>query len=162
MTLTTLKDALHEELKDLYSAEQQLVAALPVLAASATDPALKAGFEEHLAQTETHVKRLEQAFQLMGQEAEAHTCQAMKGLIKEGNEIAGEQAESTVLDAMLIAAAQKVEHYEIASYGTVCTWAEMVGLDEIKELLGQTLEEEKATDEKLTSLAEASVNANAE
>jgi ferritin-like metal-binding protein YciE len=161
MELKSLKDALHEELCDLLSAETQLTKALPKMAEAASNPDLKAGFEEHLQQTQGHIERLNQAFKLLGAKAEQQTCEAMKGLIKEGDSIMQEKADSDVLDAMLIAAAQKVEHYEIASYGTVCTWAEQLGLDDVKELLGETLEEEEATDEKLTALAESSINASA-
>jgi ferritin-like metal-binding protein YciE len=158
MGLETLKDALHEELCDLLSAETQLTKALPKMAKAASNPELKAGFEEHLQQTEGHIERLNQAFEILGEKSKRKTCEAMKGLIEEGKSILEEKAEPEVLDALLIAAAQKVEHYEIASYGTVCTWAEQLGLTDLKELLGETLEEEEATDEKLTALAESSVN----
>ncbi|HEX8553049.1 MAG TPA: ferritin-like domain-containing protein [Abditibacteriaceae bacterium] len=162
MELTSLKDALHEELKDLYSAEQQLAQVLPKMAEAATNAQLASAFTRHLEETQGHVARLEQAFGLLGEKAEAHTCQAMKGLLKEGQEIMSEDAEPEVLDALLIAAAQKVEHYEIASYGTVCSWADQMGFKDIKDLLGQTLEEEEATDKKLTKLAESVINVKAE
>lgn len=158
MSLKTLEDALLEELSDLLSAETQLTKALPKMAEAATDPNLKAGFEEHLQQTETHVERIKQAFELLGEKAEEHTCQAMKGLIKEGDELIKEDADDEVKDALLIAAAQKVEHYEIASYGTVCAWAELLGKTDVKELLGQTLDEEEKTDKKLSKLASSKVN----
>lgn len=161
MKLKTLHDALVEELKDIYSAEQQLTKALPLMAEKASAPQLKAGFEQHLTETENHVTRLEQVFELLGEKPEAKTCQAMKGLLKEGQEILNENAEPEVLDAFIIAAAQKVEHYEIASYGTVCTWAKTLGLTDVKELLGATLAEEEATDQKLSRVAETIVNLQA-
>ena len=161
MELTSLKDALLDELKDLYSAEQQIAAALPKMAEKATDAELKKGFETHLAETQNQVSRLEQAFKLLGEKAEAETCEATKGLLKEGKEIMEKDAEPEVMDAMLIAAAQKVEHYEIATYGTVCTWAEQLGLTELHTLLGETLNEEETTDKKLTKLAKSKINANA-
>lgn len=153
MAVKTLEDALHEELRDLLSAEKQLVRALPKMAKSANSPDLQAAIEEHLAQTEVHVTRLEQAFELIGKKPRAKTCEAMQGLIEEGKSLMEEDADPEVMDAMLIAAAQKVEHYEIASYGSVRAWAEIVGNTELKDLLGQTLEEEKETDEKLTDLS---------
>ena len=162
MSLKNLEDALHEELSDILSAETQITKALPKMAEAATNPDLKAGFEEHLQQTEGQIERLNQAFKLLGKEAEKTTCEAMKGIIKEGQSIMEEKADPEVLDAMLIAAAQKVEHYEIASYGTVCAWAELLGKTDIKELLGQTLDEEEKTDKKLSKLANSKVNAAAE
>ncbi len=162
MSLKTLEDALLEELCDLLSAETQITKALPKMAEAATNPDLKAGFEEHLKQTEGQIERLHQAFKLLGEKAEQKTCEAMKGLLKEGDSILKEKAEPEVLDAMLIAAAQKVEHYEIASYGTVCAWAELLGKTEVKELLGQTLDEEEKTDKKLSKLANSAVNVAAE
>lgn len=159
--LSTLKDALLTEIKDIYSAEQQLVEALPKMAAKATNAKLKAGFEEHLIQTKNQVTRLEQVFSALGEKPEAETCEAMKGLLKEGKSIMGEDANPEVMDAMLIAAAQKVEHYEIASYGTVCQWAETIGESEVKQLLGETLNEEEQTDQKLTKLAESIINKKA-
>jgi ferritin-like metal-binding protein YciE len=128
------------------------------MAQAATNPELRAGFEEHLLQTQNQIERLNQAFKLLGQEPESKTCKAMKGLIAEGDELLKEDADPQVKDALLIAAAQKVEHYEIASYGTVCTWADLLGNNEVKELLGQTLNEEEQTDQKLTKLAESKVN----
>jgi ferritin-like metal-binding protein YciE len=161
MALKTLEDALIDELHDLLSAEQQITKALPKLAKAAQDPELKAGFEEHLAQTEGHIERIKQAFEILGKRATAKTCEAAKGLIKEGEEVIEEEADPDVKDAFLIAAAQKVEHYEIASYGTVCVWAETLGLNDVAKLLKQTLAEEKETDEKLTLLAESRLNAEA-
>lgn len=161
MSIDTLEQALVEELKDIYDAEQQLLEALPLLADKATNPELKAGFEEHLKQTEGHVARLEQVFELLEEEAERETCRAMQGLIRESNHIMKEKAEPEVMDAFLIAAAQKVEHYEIASYGTVCTWAKAIGRNDVKKILAETLKEEKLTDEKLSNVAEKTVNLQA-
>lgn len=161
MKLTSLQDALLTEIKDLYSAEQQLSEALPKMAAKATSAELKAGFETHLAETQGQITRLEKVFEALGETPESQTCKAMRGLIAEGEEIMSEDAEPEVMDALLIAAAQKVEHYEIATYGTVCTWAEQLGLDEAKELLGQTLNEEESTDKKLSALSKT-INKKAE
>ena len=161
MALKTLEDALVEELQDILSAEQQITEALPLMAQKATNPELKAGFQLHLEQTKQQISRLEQALSSLGHKPESVTCEAMKGIIKEGQHIMSEEADPDVMDAMLIAAAQKVEHYEIASYGTVCTWAAQIGQNEVKELLGQTLAEEEQTDKKLSQLAESSINADA-
>lgn len=158
MPMETLQDLFEHELKDIYHAEKQLLKALPKMAKGAMSDKLRAGFEEHLEQTQTHVERLEEVFSLIDVAARGKRCEAMEGLIEEGSAILQEEEESDVRDAALIAAAQKVEHYEIASYGTLCTYAEMLGLAEAKELLGQTLTEEKETDEKLTTLAESEVN----
>lgn len=160
MALNTLNDALYEELRDLLSAEKQLIRALPKMAKKATDPQLKAAFTEHLEQTQEHVTRLEQAAEVLGKKLRAKSCEAMKGLIEEGSSILEEDAAPEVKDAMMIAAAQKIEHYEIASYGTVCTWAKTLGLNDVKEILGKTLDEEKVTDENLTELA-TSINPQA-
>ena len=153
---------LEEELKDLYSAEKQLVKALPKMAKTATSEDLRAAFEEHLEVTKGHVNRLEEVFQALGKTAKAKTCKAMQGLLEEGKEIMEEDAEDSVMDAGLIAAAQKVEHYEIASYGTVRTWARLCGQEEAAELLQETLDEEGEADKKLTELAEAVINPEAE
>lgn len=140
-------------LKDVYSAEKQLVKALPNLAKAATSPTLKQGIFDHLAETEGHVMRLEEVFSSIGETAKAKTCEAMKGLVAEGEE-ATEEEEGNARDAAIIAAAQKVEHYEIATYGTLKTWATQMGHTEAAELLEETLNEEKAADEKLTAEAE--------
>ncbi len=161
MAVKTLQDALVEEMEDLLSAEQQITKALPQMAAKATNPALKAAFQEHLAQTENQIKRLEQAFKSLGEQAKAKTCEATKGLVKEASEMMEEDADPQVMDAMLIGAAQKVEHYEIASYGTACQWAAQLGLDDVHDLLGETLDEEEETDEKLSMLAEGEINEEA-
>jgi ferritin-like metal-binding protein YciE len=161
MKPTSLDELFIHELKDLYDAEHQLVEALPKLAKAATDPDLKAAFEKHLAETRTHVNRLREVFRECDEPPERETCDGMKGLVKEGQKAIEEIDDAAVLDAGLIAAAQKVEHYEIASYGTLITWARLAGLDSAQQLLEETLEEEKAADEKLTEIAESSVNATA-
>ncbi len=159
--LTSLEQALVEELRDLYSAERQLVKALPKMAKAASAAKLRQGFEKHLQQTRKHVERLEQACTALGTSPGGKTCAAMEGLIKEGDELLSENADAAIKDALLIAAAQKVEHYEIASYGSACAWAERLGHRKTLRLLNQTLTEEKQTDEKLTKLAESSINAKA-
>ncbi len=161
MKLNTLQDLFIHELKDLYSAETQLVKALPKMAKAATNEDLKAGFEEHLDQTKNHVARLEQIAQGIDCKLAGHKCKAMEGLIAEGGELIAEDAEDTVRDAGLIGAAQRVEHYEIAAYGTARALAKCLGYDEAAQLLGETLDEEKETDEKLTELAETAINAEA-
>jgi ferritin-like metal-binding protein YciE len=159
--METLEDLLVEQLRDLYNAENQLVKALPKMAKAAATPALQQGFEEHLEQTRGHVNRLEQVFERLGQKARGKKCEAMIGLVEEGKEIIDEDAEPAVKDAGLIAAAQKVEHYEIATYGTVRTWAQRLGYDDAAQLLQQTLQEEEETDRKLTRIAESMVNEEA-
>jgi ferritin-like metal-binding protein YciE len=161
MALESLNDLFIDELRDVLSAEKQLVKALPKMAKASSSPLLKKGFEKHLAQTEKQVQRLEQVFKSIGETARAKTCKAMEGLIEEGAEVIEEKAEPDVKDAALIAAAQKVEHYEIATYGTLVTWAKLLDHTKAATLLGQTLEEEKATDEKLSELAESFVNERA-
>ena len=152
--MNILRETFLEELADLYDAEKQLVKALPKMAKAAQNQQLKEGFEEHLGETEEHVNRLEQVFQNIGERAKGKKCKAMKGLVEEGEELIKEKAG----DAALICAAQKVEHYEIAAYGSLKTWARMLEENEAADLLEETLEEEKATDEKLTELAESTVN----
>lgn len=153
MALNSLQDLFVEELKDLYSAETQITKALPKLAAKAHNPELKAGFEEHLKQTEVQIERLEQIFEKLGESPTGKTCKAMKGLLAEGDELLKEEGASEVLDAALIGAAQKVEHYEIASYGTARTFAKILGETAAAKLLDATLQEEGDTDHKLTELA---------
>jgi ferritin-like metal-binding protein YciE len=153
MKLETLDDLFVHELKDLLSAEKQLVKALPKMAKGASNDALKTAFEEHLEQTKTHVKRLEEIFGLIDKPPRAGTCQAMEGLVKEGGELLEEDGAETVKDAALIGAAQRVEHYEIAAYGTTRTLAKILGNSAAVDLLQQTLDEEKETDEKLTQIA---------
>jgi ferritin-like metal-binding protein YciE len=161
MKLESLKDLYLEQLQDLYSAETQLVEALPKMAEAATAPDLKKGFTDHLKQTQEHVKRLERIFKSLGEKAGGETCKGMEGLIKEGNQMAKMKGEDAARDAGLIAAAQRVEHYEIAAYGTVRTYAELLGHDEHVTLLDKTLNEEEDTDERLTQLAETHINEDA-
>jgi ferritin-like metal-binding protein YciE len=161
MELQTLQELFVDELKDLYSAENMLVKALPKMAKSADSPDLRNAFEQHLRQTEGHVARIEQVCQQLGESPRGKSCKGMSGLIEEGDELMKEDAEPEVLDAGLISAAQRVEHYEIAGYGTCCAYARQLGLEEAANLLAQTLEEEKATDKKLTELAYAHINMDA-
>jgi len=149
-----LKELYIEQLKDLYSAENQLVKALPKIAKAASSDELRQGFEKHLEQTKGHVERLEKIFQALGESPKGKTCKGMQGLIEEGSEATKEGYEDSVMDAALIGAAQRVEHYEIAGYGTVRSMAETLGEDNHASLLEETLEEEKETDDKLTELAE--------
>ncbi len=158
MKLTTLEDLLHHELKDLFSAETQLVKALPEMAAAASNAELRRGFEQHLKETRRHVVRLEEVAASLGVSLGGHVCKAMKGLIEEGRDLIHEDADADVRDAGLIGAAQRVEHYEIAGYGTARALASRLGLETVVELLQQTLNEEKATDQKLTELARSMVN----
>jgi ferritin-like metal-binding protein YciE len=158
MSLKTLDDLFVEELKDLHSAESQLVKALPKMAKAATSDKLREGFEMHLEQTKVHVQRVDQILGKLGKSPRGHKCKAMEGLIEEGKEMMEEEGAPEVMDAGLIAAAQRVEHYEIAAYGTACAFANMLGHKDAEELLQKTLEEEKETDEKLTELAQSEVN----
>ena len=160
-TQSTLRDLLTLELQDTYSAETQLTKALPKMAKAASNPELRAGFEQHLKETENHVRRLEQVAKEMNISLKGNTCEGMEGLIEEGEEVIGLTAQDDVKDAGLIAAAQKVEHYEISAYGTLCAWAKQLGLSSVATTLHQTLDEEKRTDEKLTRLAERRVNVQA-
>jgi len=161
MKLENLRDLFADHLRDLYSAESQLIKALPKMAKAATNPDLKAGFEEHLKQTEEHAKRLKKVCEQLNISPKGKKCAAMEGLIEEGKELLDEDADDAVLDAGLIAAAQKVEHYEIAAYGTAKTWAGQIGLQDAVSLLEETLAEEKETDAKLTEIAQAMVNTEA-
>ena len=160
--LNTLDDLFLHGLKDIYNAEKQLVKALPKMAKAAASEKLRAGFEGHLEQTQGHVERLESIFKSLGVAARGVKCAAMEGLVEEGSETISEDAEPAVKDAGLIMAAQKVEHYEIATYGTLVAFAELLGHSEAVDLLGETLQEEKDTDEKLTQLAESEINIQAE
>ena len=161
MKLESLKDLYLEQLKDLYSAETQLLDALPKMAEGASASDLKQAFSAHHRQTQEHVRRLERVFQDLGESPKGHTCEGMKGLIREGEEMLRMHGEPSVLDAGLIACAQRVEHYEIAGYGTGRTYAELLGRDEHVTLLERTLDEEEETDELLTRLAESHVNEEA-
>src|SRR3954469_7109688 len=160
MSAENLNELFVEEVRDIYDAEKQLVKALPKMARAAESEELRAAFEEHLEITKAHVGRLEEVFKLLGVAARGKTCEGMKGLIEEGAE-AIEEMEGVVLDAALIASAQKVEHYEIATYGTLATFAEVLDMQDAKDLLGQTLDEEKEADEKLTQIA-GQINPEAE
>ena len=161
MKLDTLQKLYTDELRDLYNAENQLVKALPKMAKAASSEDLKDAFEKHLEQTKGHVKRLEQVFEALGEKPKGKTCRAMKGLIEEGSEILKEEGEESILDAGIIVAAQKVEHYEIASYGSVRTFAHLLGQNEAAELLQSTLDEESETNELLNRMAESIVNPEA-
>ncbi|PYK27233.1 MAG: ferritin-like domain-containing protein [Verrucomicrobia bacterium] len=161
MKLDTLKTLYIDELRDLYNAENQLLKALPKMAKGASSEDLKDAFEKHLEQTKSHVERLEEVFQEIGETPKGKTCKAMKGLIEEGSEILKEDGEESVIDAGIIVAAQKVEHYEIASYGSVRTFAQLLGKDRSAELLQTTLDEESETNETLNQLAEEIVNPEA-
>jgi ferritin-like metal-binding protein YciE len=161
MELETLKDLYIHELKDLYSAEKQLTKALPKMAKAATDQQLAAGFEEHLDQTEEHVARLERILTSQGESTRGPKCKGMEGLVEEGKEIIEEDADDEVRDAGLISAAQRVEHYEIAGYGCARTYAELLGDRKGADLLRTTLDEEAATDKKLSELAKSLINLKA-
>ena len=153
--ITTLEEAYVEQLRDLYSAENQLIKALPKMAKAANNPELKAGFEEHLEQTKEHASRLEEIFEELDERPTGKKCQAMAGLVEEGSEAISEKATPAVKDAILIAAAQRVEHYEMAGYGTVKAFAQALGHEDHVKLLDETLEEEAETDEKLTELSQS-------
>lgn len=158
--IDNFEDLFCHELSDLLNAEMQLTKALPEMAKAASDPALKKGFETHLKETEDQIEKVKRAFESCDMEPEKITCEAMKGLIKEGKEAIDEFEKGPLLDCALIIAAQKVEHYEIAGYGSVCELAKKLGFDEAKKLLGEILDQEKATDEKLTK-ASQTINADA-
>ena len=161
MKLDSLETLLIEELRDLYNAERQILKALPKMAKAASSPGLQKGFQEHLQQTQTQVERLDKIFTDLGESPKGKKCEAMEGLLKEGAELLEADAEPSVLDAALIAAAQRVEHYEIAGYGCARTYAKLLGHAEATQLLQQTLDEEKRTDVKLTELAVGSINTEA-
>jgi ferritin-like metal-binding protein YciE len=158
MPLDSLRSLYLRELQDLYSAEKQLVRALPAFARAAQSPELQAALKSHLGQTRTHVKRLEEAMAASGETADGARCKAMAALIKEGKDLIKQGGDSAVLDGALITAAQKIEHYEIAGYGSARTYANMLRLDEAADLLQQTLNEEGEADERLTELAEATLS----
>ena len=159
--IKTMNDLFVHQLQDIYYAENQLVKALPKMAEKATDSQLKQGFLAHLEETKIQVKRLEQVFQMHGTEAKAVDCPAIDGIIEEADEIIGEVADKNVLDAALINAAQAAEHYEIVRYGSLVAWAKQLGRNDCASILQKTLDEEKATDKKLTSLAESKINLRA-
>jgi ferritin-like metal-binding protein YciE len=154
MNMESLQDLYVDQLRDIYNAENQLVKALPKMAKSANSPDLQAAFEGHLEETRGHVERLEQIFEKLGEKPGGKTCKAMKGLVEEGSEMMDEDAGPPIMDAGLIAAAQRVEHYEMAAYGCVRDFAKILGQPEAAKVLQQTLDEEKAADKKLTRIAE--------
>lgn len=157
-SLDSLEELLQDELKDIYDAEKQLTKALPKLAKKASATELRNAFEEHLRQTERHVERVEEALKHLGMPVRGKKCEGMQHLISEGEDMIGEAEDDATRDAVMIASAQKVEHYEIASYGTLRTWANLLGKPEVAALMEETLEEEKDADQNLTSIAESSVN----
>ena len=159
--IATLDDLFVHQLQDLYYAENQILKALPKMMAKATNAQLKQGLETHLRETEGQVARLEQVFRMHGAPVKAVDCPAIDGIIKEANEVAGEVSDKQVLDAAIIAASQAVEHYEITKYGTLIAWAKQLGRQDCASVLEQTLNEEKATDAKLTAMAEANINRKA-
>ncbi|WP_274423771.1 YciE/YciF ferroxidase family protein [Chelativorans sp. YIM 93263] len=159
--IKTMDDLFVHTLRDIYYAENQITKALPKMIEKATNPQLKQGFEQHLQQTEGHIRNLDEVFKMMDKEAKGVDCPAIDGIIKEANEVAGEVDDKDVLDAALIAAAQAVEHYEITRYGTLITWAQQMNRKDCAEVLKRNLAEEKATDEKLTQMAESRVNVKA-
>jgi ferritin-like metal-binding protein YciE len=158
MSMDSLKKLYIDELKDLYSAETQLVKALPKMAKKASAPELKQAFQDHLEETKGHVERLEEIFEELEEKPTGKTCKGMKGLIEEGEEMMSEEGQESVLDAAIISAAQKVEHYEMAGYGTARTFATILGEDDAAELLQETLDEEGEADKKLTTIAEEDIN----
>jgi ferritin-like metal-binding protein YciE len=157
----TLHDAFLDELKDAYDAEKQITKALPKMAKKASTPRLRAAFESHLKETEGHIKRLEQVFASLDERAKGKHCDGVAGIIDEGKSVMGEDFDETTMDACLIAAGQRVEHYEMAAYGTLVAWAQAMGHSQAARLLQQNLDEEKAADKKLTTLAEGGINQDA-
>ncbi len=157
-TTKTLDDLFYETLKDIYYAERQIVKALPKMARGAQDPKLKAAFETHKEETEGQIERLKQVFEILGKRAQGKTCDAIEGILSEGEEILDEFKGTPALDAGLLAAAQAVEHYEISRYGTLHAWAVELGMKDAAKLLAETLKEESKTDDMLTGLAETAVN----
>lgn len=161
MATTTLHDALVDEIRDLYHAEKQLIRALPKLAKNASSDKLRSALTMHLEETKGHVELLEQVFEELDMRPRAKNCPGMAGIVEEGSEVLEEGEEGPVLDAMIIASAQRAEHYEIAAYGTAAEWAKTLGLTKVSKTLGRILAQEEAADKKLTSLAESSINPDA-
>jgi ferritin-like metal-binding protein YciE len=161
MSLDSLRSLFVEELKDIYNGENQLLAALPRMAKAAESPDLRQAFTSHLKETEGHVQRLESIFKELGENPKGKRCKGMEGLVEEGKDIIEKSGEPAVIDAALIAGAQRVEHYEIAAYGCLRTYAQLLGNEKAAKLLAQTLAEEEAADEKLTAIGESSVNSEA-
>lgn len=157
----TLHDAFIDELRDAYDAEKQLTKALTKLSKAASNPELREAFESHLQETQGHVERLDQVFESIGEKARGKHCDGIAGIIEEGKAVMDEDFDDTTMDACLIAAGQRAEHYEMAAYGTLVAWAQAMGHSEAAELLQQTLDEEKAADEKLSAIAEGGINQNA-
>jgi len=157
----TLHDAFIDELRDAYDAEKQLIKALPKMAKAATSAELRTAFEDHLEETRTHLERLEQAFSSLDEKSRGKHCDGIAGIIEEGKAVMEEDFDETTMDACLIAAGQRAEHYEMAAYGTLIAWARTMGHDEAADLLQETLDEEKAADEKLNALAEGGINQDA-
>jgi ferritin-like metal-binding protein YciE len=161
MKIESMEDLFLEQIEDLYDAERRLVKALPKMAEASTSQTLRQAFQSHLIETEGHVSRLEKVFGILGQDPKSHTCDAMKGLVSEGEDMVSDIDASSLRDAGLIASANRVEHYEIAAYGSARTFAQTLGLNEAASLLEQTLQEEKKADQKLTDIAESMVNSEA-
>lgn len=161
MAEKTLQTLFHDTLRDIYYAERKILKSLPKMARAAQSPELKAAFEKHREQTEGQIERLQQVFEIIGKPARGKTCDAIEGILAEGDEIAEEYKDTAALDAGLLAAAQAVEHYEITRYGTLKRWAEVMGLKDAVKLLDETLQEESQTDEDLTAIADSTVNAEA-
>jgi ferritin-like metal-binding protein YciE len=159
--IETLDDLFVHQLQDIYYAEKKITTALPKMIEKATDPQLKQGFQTHLAETKKQIERLEKVFQMHGKTPKAVTCPAIDGIIAEADEVSGEVKDKQVLDAALIASAQAVEHYEITRYGTLIAWAKQLGRNDCASVLEETLQEEKATDHKLTTMAESVINRKA-
>ena len=157
----TLQTLFHDTLRDIYYAERKILKSLPKMARAAQSPDLKAAFEKHREETEGQIERLQQVFEIIGKPARGKTCDAIEGILAEGDEIAEEYKDTAALDAGLLAAAQAVEHYEITRYGTLKRWAEVMGLKDAVKLLDETLQEESQTDEDLTAIADAAINAEA-
>ncbi|MFA6155734.1 ferritin-like domain-containing protein [Mesorhizobium sp.] len=159
--IKTLDDLFVHTLRDIYYAEKQIEKALPKMIDKATDPQLKAGFEKHLEQTRGHIERVEEVFELHGVKAKEVTCPAIDGILEEADEVSGDVDDKQVLDAALIASAQAVEHYEMTRYGTLIAWAKQLGRSDCASVLAKNLEEEKATDQELTKMAESKINLQA-
>ncbi|HAD85281.1 MAG TPA: hypothetical protein DCG71_10635 [Brevundimonas sp.] len=161
MAEKTLQTLFHDTLRDIYYAERKILKSLPKMARAAQSPELKAAFEKHREQTEGQIERLQQVFEIIGKPARGKTCDAIEGILAEGDEITEEYKDTAALDAGLLAAAQAVEHYEITRYGTLKRWAQVMGLKDAVKLLDETLQEESQTDEDLTAIADSAVNAEA-
>lgn len=162
MKLNNLKDLFIHELKDMYNAEHQIIKALPKMMGAASSSDLQKAFKKHLAETETQIGRLDKVFEILGEKATGEKCKAMEGIIRESDDMISEKANVDVMDAALVGMAQRVEHYEIASYGTLCTYAKQLGMQDVLDQLQMNLDEEKKTDQNLTFIAENKINLKAE